>query len=76
MTSSYLSTITDPIISHVLAEVSKKEFKDKISSELVGPLFYEIYDRCMPYYLVLTIILFAIVILIIVLLFVTIFSRN
>ena len=72
----YIGPMTDAIINQITKEVKKKKTREKILSEIVDPLLYDITSRYYPHFITATIFLILIVLLLLTITFMIIFDKK
>jgi len=74
--SSYIGPITNSLIDGIIAEIKKKDVKEKIMKNIIDPLVADMASRYYPYFMMVIVILLIIIILLVAILIVSIHSAR
>jgi len=71
-----IGPITDSVIEGIIAELRKKEIKEKVMKNIIDPLICDMSSRYYPYFMMMIVVLLIIVILLVSILIITITNRD
>ena len=72
---SYIGPITDSVIEGIIAELKKKETKEKVMKNIIDPLLRDMASRYYPYFMMMIVILLIIIILLVLILIINVTNR-